>query len=189
MPNLDGRAFYKALADAGNPLQHRLIFVTGDTMSPRTLDFLESSGVPYLAKPFLVEELKQIVQQASEARERGGATRRSRRNPRPPGGIEETMNAAERNVFLICADPAITRECIREIVSTGGHYQLPLAASTTLARESFRRHPPTVIFLDESAADADHSQRIPRVHRGPADGVGARGRRGRAGESIRVWRS
>jgi len=64
MPNLDGRAFYKALTDAGNPLQHRIIFVTGDTMSPHTLEFLESSGVPYLAKPFLVEELKQIVQQA-----------------------------------------------------------------------------------------------------------------------------
>ncbi len=65
MPHLDGRAFYKALTEAGNPLQHRLIFVTGDTMSPHTLDFLESSGVPYLAKPFLVEELKQIVHQAS----------------------------------------------------------------------------------------------------------------------------
>jgi len=67
MPYVDGRAFYKALADAGNPLQHRLIFVIGDTMSPHTLDFLESSGVPYLAKPFLVEELKLIVQQASMA--------------------------------------------------------------------------------------------------------------------------
>jgi len=68
------------------------------------------------------------------------------------------MNAAERNVFLICADPGITRECIREIVSTGGHYQLPLAASTALARENFRMHPPTVIFLDESAVEADPSQ-------------------------------
>ncbi len=61
------------------------------------------------------------------------------------------MNAIERNVFLICADPAVTRECIREIVSTGGHYQLPLAASTELARINFRAHSPTVIFLDESA--------------------------------------
>ncbi|MGO9640601.1 MAG: ATP-binding protein [Candidatus Acidiferrales bacterium] len=65
MPHLDGRGFYKALVSAGNPLQHSLIFVTGDTLSPHTLDFLESSGVPYLAKPFLVEELKQIVHQAS----------------------------------------------------------------------------------------------------------------------------
>jgi PAS domain S-box-containing protein len=64
MRHVDGRAFFRALASTNNPLQHRLIFVTGDTLSPHTLEFLESSGLPYLAKPFLVEELKQVVQQA-----------------------------------------------------------------------------------------------------------------------------
>jgi hypothetical protein len=33
-------------------------------MSPRTLEFLKSSGLPYLAKPFLVDELKEAVRQA-----------------------------------------------------------------------------------------------------------------------------
>jgi len=61
------------------------------------------------------------------------------------------MSPAEQNVFLICADPSIRRECIREIVSTGGQYQLPLAASAKQARQSFRQHSPTVIFLDESS--------------------------------------
>jgi two-component system, NtrC family, sensor kinase len=64
MPHVDGRAFYRALADAESPLRHRFVFVTGDTLSPRTLEFLESSGLPYLAKPFFVEELQQVVQQA-----------------------------------------------------------------------------------------------------------------------------
>ncbi len=64
MPHVDGRAFYRALADAESPLRHRFVFVTGDTLSPHTLEFLESSGLPYLAKPFFVEELQQIVQQA-----------------------------------------------------------------------------------------------------------------------------
>ena len=36
-------------------------------MSPRTLEFLNSSGLPYLAKPFLVEELKESVRQALAA--------------------------------------------------------------------------------------------------------------------------
>jgi hypothetical protein len=36
-------------------------------MSPRSLEFLNSSGVPYLAKPFLVEELKEAVRQALAA--------------------------------------------------------------------------------------------------------------------------
>jgi hypothetical protein len=36
-------------------------------MGPRTLEFLRSSGLPYLAKPFLVDELKQAVRQALAA--------------------------------------------------------------------------------------------------------------------------
>jgi FixJ family two-component response regulator len=57
----------------GSPMQHKLLFVTGDTMSPRTLEFLKSSGLPYLAKPFLVEELKEIVRQAFDAMPAGEA--------------------------------------------------------------------------------------------------------------------
>ncbi len=64
MPYLDGRAFYRALARAGSPLQHRIVFVTGDTLAPHTLEFLDSTGLPYLGKPFLVEELKLAVQRA-----------------------------------------------------------------------------------------------------------------------------
>jgi PAS domain S-box-containing protein len=61
MPVFDGRALHRELVAKGSPLQHRLIFVTGDTFAPRTMEFLESCGVPYLAKPFLVEELKAVV--------------------------------------------------------------------------------------------------------------------------------
>ena len=61
MPHLDGRGFYRQLVHEESPLQHRLIFVTGDTLAPRTVDFLQKCGLPYLAKPFLVEELKDVV--------------------------------------------------------------------------------------------------------------------------------
>jgi DNA-binding response OmpR family regulator len=64
MPHLDGRAFYRELLRKDSPMQSRVIFVTGDTLAARTMDFLESSGVPYLAKPFLVEALKSVVAQA-----------------------------------------------------------------------------------------------------------------------------
>jgi signal transduction histidine kinase/ActR/RegA family two-component response regulator len=67
MPHLDGPGLYRELVRRGSPFQHRLLFVTGDTMSPRSLEFLSSSGVPYLAKPFLVEELKEAVRQALAA--------------------------------------------------------------------------------------------------------------------------
>jgi signal transduction histidine kinase/CheY-like chemotaxis protein len=66
MPRLDGPAFYEALIRAGSPVQNHMLFVTGDTLAPRTMQFLEKSKLPYLAKPFLVEELKLAVNRRLE---------------------------------------------------------------------------------------------------------------------------
>ncbi|MGH9776449.1 MAG: hybrid sensor histidine kinase/response regulator [Candidatus Acidiferrales bacterium] len=66
MPRLDGSAFYEALRAAGSPMQNRIIFITGDTLGRLTREFLEPRGLPYLAKPFLVEELKIAVNRALE---------------------------------------------------------------------------------------------------------------------------
>lgn len=71
MPRLDGPAFYDALVRAGSPLKNRIIFITGDTLAPRTQEFLEPHGLPYLAKPFLVEELKLAVNRMLEPRVKG----------------------------------------------------------------------------------------------------------------------
>jgi len=64
MPYVDGPGLYRALVRRENPMQNNFLFVTGDTMGTRTLEFLKSSGLPYLAKPFLVDELKEAVRQA-----------------------------------------------------------------------------------------------------------------------------
>jgi two-component system NtrC family sensor kinase len=61
MPRLDGQAYYDALVQAGSPMKDRILFITGDTLAPRTRDFLEPRGLPHLDKPFLVEELKLAV--------------------------------------------------------------------------------------------------------------------------------
>jgi len=66
MPRLDGPAFYDALVRSGSPMQARIIFVTGDTLATRTMEFLETRGLPFLAKPFLVEELKLAVSRQLE---------------------------------------------------------------------------------------------------------------------------
>jgi signal transduction histidine kinase/CheY-like chemotaxis protein len=61
MPRLDGPAFYDALVRAGSPVRDKILFITGDTLARRTVEFLEPNDFPYLAKPFLVEELKIAV--------------------------------------------------------------------------------------------------------------------------------
>jgi signal transduction histidine kinase/CheY-like chemotaxis protein len=66
MPQMDGPGLYRALVRRGSMSRHRILFVTGDTMSPRTLEFLKASGLPYLGKPFLVEELKMAVRLACD---------------------------------------------------------------------------------------------------------------------------
>jgi signal transduction histidine kinase/ActR/RegA family two-component response regulator len=67
MPGLDGRAFYQALARADSPMQDQILFITGDTLAPETLEFLEPNRLPYVAKPFLVEELKSAVNRQLDA--------------------------------------------------------------------------------------------------------------------------
>ena len=61
MPGLDGQHFYKTLLRTGNPLHDKFLFVTGDTLGPKTHEFLERNHVPHLAKPFRVEELTESV--------------------------------------------------------------------------------------------------------------------------------
>jgi len=66
MPGLDGKAFHRELLRDARPAAQRILFVTGDVLGPHTLQFLEECGLPYLAKPFLIEELKLAVQRCLE---------------------------------------------------------------------------------------------------------------------------
>jgi len=63
MPDFDGAQFYQSLARAKNPLHRRFLFVTGDVVAARTREFLEHSRIPYVAKPFRVEELTERINQ------------------------------------------------------------------------------------------------------------------------------
>ncbi len=61
MPHLDGQALFDALMAAQHPACKRLLFITGDTLGKNTFEFLDRHSLPYLAKPFLVEELLSAV--------------------------------------------------------------------------------------------------------------------------------
>jgi PAS domain S-box-containing protein len=64
MPALDGPGFYRGLEQSYPHLLQRIIFLTGDTLSPEARDFLEKVGVPRLSKPFRAAEVRQVIQQA-----------------------------------------------------------------------------------------------------------------------------
>jgi CheY-like chemotaxis protein len=64
MPHLDGPGFERELLRRGTRLEQRLVFVTGDAHAPQTAQFLQQRGGIYVAKPFLVEELRAAVKDA-----------------------------------------------------------------------------------------------------------------------------
>jgi len=63
MPNLDGQSLYESLPSARKFLQRRFLFVTGDVLGARTHEFLTKNELPYVEKPFRMEELLEKVHQ------------------------------------------------------------------------------------------------------------------------------
>jgi PAS domain S-box-containing protein len=67
MPALDGPGLYRALTDQRPGWAERVIFVTGDTLSPAAAAFLEKAGRPCIEKPFNTREVRQVVAEALAA--------------------------------------------------------------------------------------------------------------------------
>jgi PAS domain S-box-containing protein len=70
MPEIDGPGLYWELARRDQRLLDRVIFLTGDTLSPGTREFLEKTGVPCLSKPFALSDVRDIVQQVLKTQSR-----------------------------------------------------------------------------------------------------------------------
>ncbi len=62
MPGMDGRRFREALL-ANDEAGPKLLWVTGDTLSPETDELERRTGVPILRKPFELEELRRRVRE------------------------------------------------------------------------------------------------------------------------------
>jgi two-component system, NtrC family, sensor kinase len=67
MPQMSGRDLFNWIKENRPHLASRIIFVTGDTVSVETRSFFEDNNNRYLAKPFKIEEVKEVIQQALEA--------------------------------------------------------------------------------------------------------------------------
>jgi PAS domain S-box-containing protein len=61
MPQMDGPGFYRTLSDQRPELISGLAFITGDTMSPKVKEFLDASERPYLEKPVMPRDVRELV--------------------------------------------------------------------------------------------------------------------------------
>jgi PAS domain S-box-containing protein len=86
MPELDGPGLYWEIERSYPTLLSRIVFLTGDTLSPGTREFLEQTGVPCLSKPFSLMEVREIVQRVLQASEEP-ASATADLEAEPPSGI------------------------------------------------------------------------------------------------------
>jgi CheY-like chemotaxis protein len=68
MPDLDGPGVYRELERRHPHLLSRVIFLTGDVLSPEAQAFFEQVKSPRLDKPFKAQEVRRLVQQVLETR-------------------------------------------------------------------------------------------------------------------------
>jgi two-component system NtrC family sensor kinase len=61
MPEMDGEALFKTIQATDARLAGRIIFVTGDTVSPKSREFLDHSGNRWLSKPFNIRDVEDTV--------------------------------------------------------------------------------------------------------------------------------
>ncbi len=62
MPGMDGATFFREVRQRDPALAQRIIFITGDTVSPDTRAFLEMVTNPVLSKPFKIGPLRDAME-------------------------------------------------------------------------------------------------------------------------------
>jgi two-component system NtrC family sensor kinase len=70
MPQMSGLELFEWIKKTRPQMARRIIFVTGDTVSMETRSLFEKTSNRYLAKPFKIEEVKEVIQQTLEGGDR-----------------------------------------------------------------------------------------------------------------------
>jgi CheY-like chemotaxis protein len=63
MPGMSGHEFYRRLQASRSPAMERLVFMTGDVLSPEASRFLQEAARPVLSKPFTLSDLTEVLGQ------------------------------------------------------------------------------------------------------------------------------
>jgi len=67
MPELDGPGLYREIERNYPRLRRRVIFITGDALSPETREFLAKTEVRSVGKPFALDEVRRVILQALQS--------------------------------------------------------------------------------------------------------------------------
>jgi PAS domain S-box-containing protein len=67
MPGMDGAKLYESVKGKDENLAHRIVFVTGDTVSADTREFLVGTGCRWLSKPFTIQQILNTVTEVLES--------------------------------------------------------------------------------------------------------------------------
>lgn len=67
MPEFDGRALFREIERRWPERTRRVVFVTGDTLSPTLRDFAAECGRPVIEKPFLPGDVRRVVARTAAA--------------------------------------------------------------------------------------------------------------------------
>ena len=92
MPEMSGEQFHAAVEARDRRLAKRIVFVTGDTVSPQTRGFLERTGNRWISKPFnisAVEDLVRTLLREARSTEAQLADLYATDRPRPPAARPE----------------------------------------------------------------------------------------------------
>ncbi len=63
MPGMNGMELFREIRAQYPRMVDRIVFSSGDTMTPETRAFLEEAGRPYICKPFNLSDLRAVVSQ------------------------------------------------------------------------------------------------------------------------------
>jgi CheY-like chemotaxis protein len=77
MPSMDGRRFFSRVREIKPHLARNFVFITGDTNSPKTIEFLQQSGNRWITKPFNFREVQEIFSNHLAHTQKTGSVKRS----------------------------------------------------------------------------------------------------------------
>jgi CheY-like chemotaxis protein len=67
MPGIGGMEFYRNATNIDPALSETFVFITGDSLDERLVEFFERENRPYLNKPFEIGELIKAIENISLA--------------------------------------------------------------------------------------------------------------------------